>query len=150
MWLLGTWGWTEPLSQTARKQIMWQWATVEKGVKSSSNSLWKDSVRKLNSHDELKRRNCQDRLRLSCCLLFLCRWSCRWTLFRHCIFFRFSWRNLILSDMSINVTKHGTINCIVPIYELDSFNEFTPTDEDTNLGATSECPATNLHILSTL
>lgn len=120
MWLLETWGWMEPLSQIRTKQIMWQWSqnrvALQKGVLSSSNSLWRDSARKSNSHDELKRRNCQDRLiDWPYIIFFAVGLADRLCLDIACsLVFRYmTW----LRVMNTNVTRHEAINCIALIYK---------------------------------
>ena len=114
MWLPGTWGSTEPLSQIPTKQITSQWcrnrAALQKGALSSSNSLWRDSVKKLNSHDELNRSNCQDIL-----------WLAGYVWAPRVLWFFIAW----LCVMSINVIKHEAINSIVLMYELYRFDEPT-------------------------
>lgn len=120
MWLLETWGWMEPLSQIRTKQIMWQWSqnrvALQKGVLSSSNSLWRDSARKSNSHDELKRRNCQGRLiDWPYIIFFAVGLADRLCLDIACsLVFRYmTW----LRVMNTNVTRHEAINCIALIYK---------------------------------
>lgn len=120
MWLLETWEWMEPLSQIRTKQIMWQWSqnrvALQKGVLSSSNSLWRDSARKSNSHDELKRRNCQDRLiDWPYIIFFAVGLADRLCLDIACsLVFRYmTW----LRVMNTNVTRHEAINCIALIYK---------------------------------